>query len=59
MYAMLSRMALMLSVCLVPKGCSFQHNISAMRPPCYPFVEEIVILGVIYGRTFDRTALKP
>ena len=24
-------------------------SISAMRPPCYSLVEEIVILGVIYG----------
>ena len=29
-------------------------SISAMRPPCYPFLEEVVILGVIYGSLVQR-----
>ena len=29
--------------------CRADSSISAMRPPCYYLLEEIVILGVIYG----------
>ena len=35
----------------VVRQCGVRANfsISAMRPPCYALLEEIVILGVIYG----------
>ena len=33
-------------------------SISAVRPPCYPFLEEIVILGVIYWTDHPFTAVE-
>jgi hypothetical protein len=35
--------------CACHRCCRANSSICAMRPPCYPFLEQTVILGVLYG----------